>query len=281
MNVLPTRVKRLAVENPITKNFYVTDIGYFPKATHHRRKREKGAEQYIFLYCTEGEGWLQFGNKHIKVLPNQFHLISKGISHAYGATDNNPWTIYWMHFDGSIAQQLFKRYLTYPRKIEGIPFTTDRIQLFNQIFNIFASSYTEAQIEFANILSTRFLASFIYDPLNNRSYNSHTSNSLVSNIIEFLVANLEQTYTSQEIAQKFNHSLSYIFSLFKKETGYSLMHFFNLKKMQKACEYLNYTGMNITEVSRKVGFQDPLYFSRLFKKYMGVSPRSYRQKQYG
>ncbi|WP_415864943.1 helix-turn-helix domain-containing protein [Thalassobellus suaedae] len=75
----------------------------------------------------------------------------------------------------------------------------------------------------------------------------------------------------------FNLSTSYLQTLFKKRTGYSLIHFFNLKKTQKACEYLNYTDLSIKEISVKLGFKDPLYFSRLFKNYMGVSPKAYKK----
>ena len=57
------------------------------------------------------------------------------------------------------------------------------------------------------------------------------------------------------------------------------MVFFNLKKAQKACEYLNYTDLSIKEISFKVGVEDPLYFSRIFKNYMGKSLRNYKQSQ--
>ncbi len=52
-----------------------------------------------------------------------------------------------------------------------------------------------------------------------------------------------------------------------------------MKKVQKACEYLNYTDLTIKEISFSLGFQDPLYFSRLFKGHMGISPRKYRKGQ--
>ena len=57
------------------------------------------------------------------------------------------------------------------------------------------------------------------------------------------------------------------------------MVFFNLKKTQKACEYLNYTDLSIKEISYKIGFDDPLYFSRIFKNFMGKSPRNYKKDQ--
>jgi AraC family transcriptional regulator of arabinose operon len=56
------------------------------------------------------------------------------------------------------------------------------------------------------------------------------------------------------------------------------MYFFNFKKIQQASEYLNCTDLSVKEISFKVGFQDPLYFSRMFKNYSGKSPRLYRNE---
>ena len=42
--------------NPISRNFYISDLGYYPVASHHYRLRKKGAKEYIFIYCTRGKG---------------------------------------------------------------------------------------------------------------------------------------------------------------------------------------------------------------------------------
>ncbi|WP_445731741.1 helix-turn-helix domain-containing protein [Mariniflexile sp.] len=84
-------------------------------------------------------------------------------------------------------------------------------------------------------------------------------------------------FTLDEIAEKFNYSKSYLHTKFKIKTGYPLLVFFNLKKVQKACDFLNYTDLSIKEIRFKMGFDDPLYFSRIFKNFMGKSPRNYKQ----
>lgn len=276
MIVLPNNIKKLLITNAITKSFYITDLGYFPRADHHYRRRNEGANEFIFIYCTEGEGWLEIENVKIEILPNQFFIIPKKIRHNYGANDNNPWSIFWMHFDGSIANNLVNRYNSNSQKSRTIPFINDRIKLFNHIFKIFESDYIETQMEYANILSLKFISSFIFQDLD-QSVNISDPDNLVGSIINFLQKNIDQTYSIKDISEEFKYSPSYIFTLFKKRTGYSLIHFFNLKKMQKACEYLNYTDLSVKEISYKMNFQDPSYFSRLFKKLMGVSPKRYKQ----
>ena len=53
--IIPTESFKEYLKHPLVKAMYLTDIGFFPKAYHHYREREEGTEEYILLYCTEGE----------------------------------------------------------------------------------------------------------------------------------------------------------------------------------------------------------------------------------
>ncbi|WP_228853025.1 AraC family transcriptional regulator [Aegicerativicinus sediminis] len=276
MIVLPNQVRKKLNENPITKKFFVTDLGYYPNANHHFRERIKGSKEYIFIYCVEGEGWLSYNKKKIKIKPNAYFIIPKNTRHAYGAENNNPWSIYWMHFDGTSVNELFQRHILNDTITDTVPYDNTVIKLFEQIFEIFNGGYAEYELEFANILSQSFISSFIYHDINKHT-NTANSKDLVNSIKTFLNENLDKTFKTEELANEFNYSPSYLFSVFKKSTGYSLHHFFNLKKIQKACEYMNYTDYSIKEISFLLGFQDQFYFSRVFKKYMGISPKEYRK----
>ncbi|MGB7395877.1 MAG: AraC family transcriptional regulator [Pricia sp.] len=279
MIVLPEKVRKWSAKNAVTRNFFITDIGLYPKAHRHLRTRKKGANEFIFIYCTEGEGWLRINDETFKVLPNHFFIIPKNTGHAYGSSEKSPWSIYWVHFDGYMAYNLYTRYYSICKSCNIIPFSSERIELFDQIYEIFKSNYVAPQMEYGNILGLNLISSFIFNEID-QTVNLHNRDSLVDNMVDFLIENLDKPLKSKNIAEEFNYSPSYLFSLFKKSTGYSLIQFFNLKKVQKACEYLNYTELSVKEISHRVGFQDPLYFSRLFKKYMGASPRSYKQEQH-
>ena len=278
MMVLPETAKQWLRTNLITKSFYITDLGFYPHANHHYRARNKGSSEYIFIYCVKGEGCLKVGGEEMKVTPNHFFIIPINVQHSYEADISNPWSIYWMHFDGSSARNLCNRCNPNSQKIIEIPFDRNRITLFNQIIEFLKSGFIEPKMEYANILGLNFISSFIFHHLN-QSVNPSNNDDLVRSIIEFLMKNLDKTYKSEDISNEFNFSRSYIFSLFKKRTGYSLIYFFNLKKVQKGCEYLNYTDLTVKEISFKLGFEDPLYFSRLFKKYIGISPNKYKKAQ--
>ena len=80
----------------------------------------------------------------------------------------------------------------------------------------------------------------------------------------------------KELASHFGYSESYMYRLFFKETGYAPMNYFLHMKIDRACQLLLHTNMKINQVALKLGFDDPYYFSRIFKKIVGTSPKDYR-----
>ena len=59
------------------------------------------------------------------------------------------------------------------------------------------------------------------------------------------------------------------------------MQYFNNLKIQSACQMLDFTHMNIKEISVQLAFEDQFYFSRVFKKETGLAPQEYRNKKKG
>ena len=63
----------------------------------------------------------------------------------------------------------------------------------------------------------------------------------------------------------------------KKKTGLSPMDYYIKMKIQYACQLLSQSDLKIKEVAEKIGYEDPYYFSRLFKQVMNKSPKDYRK----
>jgi AraC-like DNA-binding protein len=72
-------------------------------------------------------------------------------------------------------------------------------------------------------------------------------------------------------------SASYFSTIFKKATGMPPMDYFIQLKMQKACQLLYLENMKVKDVAEAIGYEDPFYFSRQFKKHMKISPVLYKE----
>ncbi|MFC4102708.1 helix-turn-helix domain-containing protein [Paenibacillus xanthanilyticus] len=95
--------------------------------------------------------------------------------------------------------------------------------------------------------------------------------------MEHLHDHYKQPVNRDQMARICSMSVSYFSLLFKKITGYSYVNYVHKVRMDKAKILLRSGLAPISEVAFEVGYQDPLYFSKLFSREVGLSPREYRK----
>jgi len=103
----------------------------------------------------------------------------------------------------------------------------------------------------------------------------------IDEVIHFMHENIERKLTLADLACQAGLSTSHLSLLFHKKTYYSPLQYLNHLRIQKACQLLDFTDMKINQISPKIGFEDSLYFTRIFKKNMGLSPSEYRLQKKG
>jgi len=276
MIVLPPGVIKNMTQNPITAALHPTAVGYYPRAARHDRERKHGSPQYILLYCIEGSGTIYVLGKTFTLMPNTFIIIPRQKAHHYSSSEKNPWSIYWVHFAGTQADALYKRYAKDDMPVvQSIPYDEQRINVFSLLYSILDQGLSMRNLEASSIQMIQFLSSFIY---HEELYPNYYHEDQISKSIEYMKANLDKDYSIRELASQFRYSVSHFSDLFKKKVGYSPIQYFNQLKIQKACQYLSFTDLNIKEICLMIGFEDPYYFSRMFKKLMGISPAKYRSQ---
>ncbi|REE02223.1 AraC family transcriptional regulator [Marinoscillum furvescens] len=276
--VIPRGMLHIQNNRALTHHLYITDIGYFPKAVSHYRKRPDGCPEYILIYCIEGKGGIKTGNRNHEMLPNSFFIIEREKAHTYFSHKTQPWTIYWVHFAGTSADHIYERFIGLNQgKPVSIPYQQNKISEFEYIMDTYKLGFTDQVFEYSSMLLHKLLGSFIYYSLKSNTRTESNNDDLVKDITEYLNEKIFESIRIEDIEKRFSRSSSTLFTLFKNKTGYSLIHFFNLIKIQKACELMNLTDLSIKEIGYKLDFRDPLYFSRVFKKYMGTSPSAYRK----
>jgi len=276
--VIPERILAIVKENQLIAELHLTDIGYYPKARFHYRERPTGSEQMILIYCTEGQGEIRIGGTVHILSANQFFIISSKLPHAYRSDKNNPWSIYWIHFSGSKASQ-FTRFAG--QSINTDSGTTsrinDRIDLFSEIFRNLDRGFSNETLEYVNLCLPHLLASFTH--LSQfRLIKESGEKDPVAQSINFMLEQLTGKLKLAQIAAKTGLSASHYSRLFLNRTGHSPIDYFIQLKIQRACRLLDNPGQMIADVAREMGFDDQFYFSRVFRKVMGMSPGEYRKR---
>ncbi|MBL7969848.1 MAG: AraC family transcriptional regulator [Prolixibacteraceae bacterium] len=276
--VIPDRILSIMKQNPLCCDLYITDIGYYPQARHHFRERRKGIDQTILIYATEGKGSIIVNDQKYQLEADHFFIIPEGVPHAYFADLQNPWSIYWIHFAGSKSDHYSKyAFQTWSIEKSKTSRTSDRFDLFSEIFRNLDRGFGIETVEYANQCLPHLLASFTH--LNQfRLIKETGEKDQVSLSINFMLENIRQTFSLEELAKNVNLSTSHYSRLFSARTGHSPINYFIQLKIQRSCRLLDNSTQSIADIAREMGFDDQFYFSRQFRKVMSMSPREYRNR---
>ena len=276
--VTPYNIRNLQRENNITKQLFVSHIGYYPHAENHFREREKGTNENVFIYCESGCGWVSYKGEKYILTKNQAFILPANEQHAYGADEVNPWSIYWLHFCGQKSGVFSSMYL----RVGDITTVAnnrieDRLAIFEEIYQNLNMGYSIENLEYVSMCLWHLLASFRY--INQFREIKNTANrNIVQQAIVYMRDHVHEKLSLEELCGEMKYSSSQFSMLFTRTTGHSPMDYFNQLKVQRACQYLDLTNLKIKEISFMLGFRDQFYFSKVFKKYMEMTPVDYKKR---
>ncbi len=278
--VLPRKILlKYCEQNKIIGNLYITDIGYYPKAKFYYRERPHGADQHILIYCHEGSGEAVIKKDKYLIDAGDIFIVPMNTGHKYVANETNPWTIYWIHFKGSISDSLIGLFNKQVQGYKGfIKYNEQSINLFNEMYNQLERGYGIDNLIYCNMCLGHFLTTMIYND-RYEPRNQFNKKDVLDKAIDLLSNNISEMLTLEKMAAAVNLSPSHFSFLFKKKTGFSPIEYFNHLKVQKACQYLLFTELKVWEIAFELGIDDPYYFTRMFTKVMGLSPKNYKEKR--
>ncbi len=110
-----------------------------------------------------------------------------------------------------------------------------------------------------------------------KNYTYEGYSYLIRSVVNYIDQHLAMELTLSSLAETFDKNASYLSNAFKKEVGETLTTYINKQRIQASLRYFNTTNLSVAEVAELVGVSDFGYFSKLFKKYVGFSPREYKK----
>lgn len=271
--VLPRPELTTIQRDPLLRDLFPTASGRFPKAAGHFVERRAGIDDFILIHVLEGEGWVKVGRTQ-QLAAGQFFLIGSGAAHAYGADDSNPWAIEWIHFQGASAASFAELFgpetegdplYVYPGKVERLDFSS--------VYGRLELGYMRGVL-LAAAASLRLILTEL-SSLAESSVRS-TSTEAVFQSLLWMKQNVGARSSLAQLARRAKLSVPHYSALFRRATGFSPMDYFLRLKIQKACQLLDTTALRVSEIAAAVGWDDPFYFSRFFRKITGKPPRAYR-----
>ena len=229
-------------------------------------------KDYGIVYVVSGELFFEQGKVKTLLKSGEFII---GLPHKYlnrFGTDQGFVNYYWLNFTGSEVESLINR--------TGLSFETtyslgndpEIEREFEKIFGEFIINddyfLCRCEAELALLLSSVA-----------RKSKGSTKKLLKS--VEYLHKNYDKEITVEFLAAMENLSPSHYFKIFKRNTGLSPFEYVTQLRISSACFHLRNDNYSIAQISRLVGYDDAGYFSRIFKKKMGLTPKQYRKTNTG
>lgn len=234
-------------------------------------------DHYIIHVIISGKGCFTVnGQTHI-LEAGQGFLICPGQIVSYKADNIIPWKYSWVGFHGLKAEQILKR--------AGLSFDCPTFCYYESDYLVESldKMITEARSQQSSDLMLsgllyQFLARLVHrvqsqEPI---AYKNSDSTLYVSKAAEYIEKNFSGPLTVSKIASYLKIDRSYLSTLFSRHLGISPRDFIINYRVNKACELLINPLLSIGDVARSVGYEDPLQFSKTFKKEKGVSPSHFR-----
>ncbi|MBQ8314501.1 MAG: helix-turn-helix transcriptional regulator [Lachnospiraceae bacterium] len=262
-----------------SKPLIVTSCGTYHLYTRPKLPtwRPRGRLDFQLLYIASGKAHFHFDGKEQIVTAGHMVLYRPKEPQKYEYYGEDQTEVYWVHFTGGNVTNLLRSYgLTDDKKVfycgSGMEYQTIFRSMINEL-QMCKENYPEMLEMYLKqifIMLQRFFQT-----------SAKVSNTQAAEEIDKATLYFNEHYSEDiyvdEYAKEHNISISWFIRNFKHYTGVTPMQYILNKRIYNAEALLQNPQYNITEIANIVGYDNPLYFSRIFKKAKGLSPSEYRK----
>nr|WP_243429203.1 helix-turn-helix domain-containing protein [Defluviitalea raffinosedens] len=229
-------------------------------------------------FVLDGKGVLIVHNKVHHIKKDDIFIIPKGVPIQYFADSEDPWEYIWVTFDGTVASN----YFSYAGLSDSNPVITSAIP--TKVYLPLVQKILDAnELTYANeIKRVGYLFEILgilieaQSALNrNKNQYDYSSDAYIDYAMQYISLNYDHIKVS-DIAKYIGINRSYLTHIFKKNLNISPQKYLLNYRLKKAAELIRTTNMSIQDIAVKVGYENPLTFSKMFKQVYGVSPKHYR-----
>ena len=240
-------------------------------------RRPRGRLDYQLLYIASGKTHFIIQGQEREVSAGHMVLFLPRQEQNYVYYGKDKPEVYWVHFTGSDVKNILRRYHI---PLHENVFYCGAASTYTYLFKEMIHELQTCHVGFQELL-TMYLHQIFILIQRSRQEQKPTISSYLQEEMEIARRYFNEHYNEpisiEDFAQSRSMSISWFLRNFKQVTGMSPMHYILTNRINNAASLLETTDYNVSEISAIVGYDNPLYFSRLFKKQKGVSPTEYRK----
>lgn len=223
---------------------------------------------YSLHYVFRGKGWVEVNGQRFAVDTGQSFLIVPQIPTKYYPDPASPWGYQWVDIAGDDARALMEQTAFSPAAPVSPRFPAEAVvPLFRGV--------AEADSPYRAVGSLFLLYDYYFK--NHPSPHSLWKKpSYAEKAVSYIQANAHRPLPVSEIARHLNISRAHLYRAFETELSTSPGAYLTEYRIRQACELLKQTSLPVKVIAFSLGFENPLYFTQVFTRKRGMSPRRYR-----
>lgn len=249
---------------------YLQEIGQTKALKKHTSSRSK-LDSYLFFIVLEGTGSLIYSGNSYNLEKGSCVFID--CKNRYSHTSDN-WTIKWIHFNGKNLSNIYKEF---EQRGGQIAFFSNNFAKYETVINdinIFSKSNNYIKSISINEKLSSLLTLVMLETINNCKIIKKHNIDTIKNYID---TNYIKKITLDYLSKVFYINKYHLTRVFKSTYGITINNYINNLRITKAKELIRFSNLDFDNIAVSCGINDSNYFSRIFKKIEGISPKEYRK----
>ena len=235
--------------------------------------RSNGRRDYHFLYLLSGWLNVEVGTHKTRLESGQCAVFLPGVRQKYTFSAQGAPISLFLHFTGQAVAEAMQ----YLRPVESMVYTiTDRALFESLFYRLNRVHNLQQTMELQILEENSILLQLIAIVCRSSIGNEKMVRGDILNAMEYIRGHMQEPINFQEFAKTLHLSYSRFTHLFSQIYGVSPQRYLMRLRMDRARGLLRDSSMSVAEIAEITGFHDPFYFSRIFSKTFGLSPRSFR-----
>lgn len=235
-------------------------------------------DHYLIHHIIRGKGSYTMENRTYHLGAGDTFLLFPGIESYYRADTDDPWEYAWVGFAGNDAYSMIAHtdFSMENPVLNQSSISQELFQKIRAVYEVNGNTFEDAVSMTGALYS---LMGFLMKHSDRRQRTANYQFDYVERAKKYMEEKYSYPITVEEVALYAGISRSYLFRLFSSMEKRSPKEYLLDCRIRQACQLLKQTNLSVQSIAHSVGFEDNLYFSKVFKKYKSCTPSEYRNMQ--
>ena len=231
------------------------------------------------LLCLRGRGFVRVGGKTFPVAAGQLAWIDCRAPHAHWADADAPWELYWLRADGKQTRVCAQALNVREQPLFDLRDTDDAVAIFERIFVLLRQR--PLALDAALHAAMAGMIALLFEARLGQPARPEPAGGdpKLHAVLARMRRDVRRPWRVEELAALAGSSVPHFFRRFRKATGATPLDWLRRERISEAKRRLSQSRDSVRAIAEKLGYGDQFYFSRDFKKLVGLSPRHYRRQE--